>query len=324
MDEMPKRVSPMLAVSGSPFDSDEFAFEIKWDGIRAIAFLDHSHLWIESRNFKPLLPRFPELTGIKDRLEVKQAIVDGEIVVFGPDGKPDFDAVRARNAQKDPIRIADRMRRHPAVFVAFDCLFVDGKSLMSQPLSQRLERLNDILSEGGHLQKSRPVPCQGTAFFEAIKQKSLEGMVAKRLSSPYQPGVRSPHWIKVRNVKQVDCVIGGWIPKEKHRIKSLLLGLYDWKKNLEYIGSVGTGFSADDESALLAVLRPLRRMTSPFNAVAQSIAHSAQWVEPKVVCTVEYLTLTREGHLRHPVFRGLRTDQDAGRCLLDSEYDQVR
>lgn len=318
MKPVPKGIRPMLATPGEPFDSGEYRFEIKWDGIRAIAYKDHGAFWIETRQLIPALPRFPELASVARRIRSSQAVLDGEIVVPGDDGRPDFDAARARSAQGSARAILQAQREHPALFVAFDCLFLDGEELFAAPLSHRIERLWEACEPTEPLLLSKGVVGAGTALFQQVSAQGLEGIVAKRLDSPYLPGERSVHWIKVRAVRRADCVVGGFVPKGERHLKSLLLGLYDADR-LVYVGRVGTGFSLEENRSIRAALESLRAPDPPFAATPREAAKEAVWVLPRLVACVEYLTLTGAGHLRHPSFKGLRTDKEPSSCSVASE-----
>lgn len=319
MTAVPRHVRPMLATAGRPFDSERHRFEVKWDGIRALAYLDGPDFWLESRNLTPVLPRFPELASTKAAIRAKTAVLDGEIIVPGPDGAPDFDLVRSRNAQTRQAAVAEASRRWPAVYVAFDVVFRDGQSLFDEPLESRLEHLSAVVAPGERILLSQGITGPGTAFFETVAARGLEGVVGKELSSPYRPGVRSREWIKVRNVREADCVIGGYVPKGGRRFKSLILGLYDDDLRLHYVGHVGTGFSERESARLGEAFEAMTSPTCPFAAIPREATASARWVAPRLVCTVEYLTLTGSGHLRHPAFRRLRFDKDPHACLISVE-----
>lgn len=312
----------MLATSGDAFNSATHTFELKWDGVRALAYKDQERFWLTTRNLKPALPRFPELARVVDAIGADQAILDGEIVTFGGDGRPDFDLVRSRNAQRDPRAIARSQEASPAVYVAFDCLYRDGKDLMATPLRRRQEYLRAIVTESDVVSVPRGISVQGEAFFRAAARQGLEGIVAKELDSVYQPGKRSRDWIKVRNVRTADCVIGGYVPKAGGYLKSLLLGLYDSTQSLRFIGHVGTGFTDAENQSLRAGLDRLKCEESPFSTIPAAYARSTNWTHPRLVCTVEYLTLTGNAHLRHPTFRGLRLDKEPHECRVETELQR--
>lgn len=308
----------MLAVPGEPFDSPQHTFEVKWDGVRALAYKDGDRFWITTRNLKPALARFPELSDLPAALAAARVVIDGEIIVFGADGRPDFDRVCARSAARSPAAIARSARSFPATYIAFDCLWRDGEDLMPLPLKERRRHLREVILPSPHLAAPEGVEGQGRAFFAATAAEGLEGMVAKDLTSPYQPGKRSPSWVKVRNVKSADCVIGGFVPRGEHFLKSVLLGLYDAGRLL-YVGHVGSGFSQDENRELRALLGAIPAARPPFAAIPPACARGAVWTQPHLVCTVEYLTLTSQGHLRHPVYRGIRSDKDPKQCHYEIE-----
>ena len=319
MSPIPTGIVPMLATPGEPFDSPDFFFEVKWDGIRAIAYRDGSAFWIETRGAKQALPRFPELAGIRTAIRSEAAVLDGEIVVFGDDGRPDFDIARARNAQTSPAAIAASSARHPALFVAFDCLAIDGTSIMSEPFATRRDALLKGVRQTERIAVTHGVLRTGRDYFRALSGLGLEGMVGKALSSPYRPGIRSKEWIKVRSVKEVDCVVGGFLPKEPGLLKSLLVGLYDGDGELRYLGHVGTGFDSREAPVIRKALERIRSTDCPFGHVPLDAAKGAVWVLPRLVCRVQCLALTPNGRLRHPVYKGMRTDKAPRECLLETE-----
>lgn len=321
MKPLPRGVRPMLATAGRPFDSKEHYFEIKWDGIRAIAYKDGGDFRLETRSLRPALPRFPELAGVAGSVRAKRVVLDGEIVAVGDDGRPDFERVRARSAQASPAAIRRAAREHPALYVAFDCLFHDGEELFAAPLAERVERLWNVCDPGGFLALSRGVVGPGVAFFEQAASQGLEGVVAKRLSSAYLPGERSADWIKIRAVKCADCVVGGFVPKGELHVKSLLLGLYDGER-LTYAGRVAAALPAVENRSLRAVLERLRTPDPPF-LEAPPDAAGAVWVLPRLVAEVEFLERTKAGRLRHPRFKGLRFDKEPTSCQLATELPRA-
>ncbi len=309
----------MLATPGEAFDSPDHFFEVKWDGIRALAYKDGDSFWMETRNFKQALPRFPELRAVKDAIKSDRAVIDGEIVVFGASGLPDFDAARARNAQKTPLAIATASASRPAVYIAFDCLVLDGKEIMPLPFSKRRDALLDTVRKCDRTIVTHGSLEHGRAYFEALAAQGLEGMVAKALKSPYIPGTRSKAWIKVRDVKSADCVVAGYSPNGRDQIKSLIAGLYNDAGDLLYVGHVGTGFSSQERVEIRNALERIRVSESPLDQYPIASGRDALWVRPCLVCRIEYLTLTQNGHLRHPTFKGFRTDKDPEECLLAHE-----
>lgn len=321
---LPSRIRPMLAVPGEPFDSDDFWFEVKWDGFRSIVFLE-GKTRLQSRNLQDLTPFFPELQGLH-ALARDQAVLDGEIVLPNR-GRPDFQRLQARvRGGRDPVRAWAAARRWPVVYVAFDLLFADGRDLRPLPLEERRAALLEQISPGDNLIVSEAVAGAGVSLYQACLAQGLEGVVAKRRGSPYLSGRRSRYWIKIRAERAIDAVIGGYtLQAGGMRLKALLVGAYPPPPAssgptpggpLVYLGRVGTGWSARTAADLLHPLRSLSRPACPFRQVPPSEARDARWVEPRLVCTVRYLALTGEGRLRHPSFRGLRADKDPEECWL--------
>ncbi|HEX9914029.1 MAG TPA: hypothetical protein VGB32_03840, partial [Candidatus Bathyarchaeia archaeon] len=249
--------SPMLARPAErPFDDPDWVFEVKWDGIRAIAYVGEN-LSVRSRNNKELTGSFPELEELKEL--TSDAVLDGEIIVF-KGGRPDFRAVAKRNQLTNPAEVEEARAMSPATYVVFDVLEKDGVSLIDRPLSERLEILGMVLGRGRYVVQSVPVKEHGVDYYEAAVKRDLEGVVAKRLSSTYQPGTRSGDWLKVKRVKSCDCVVFGFTPGEGIRsdtFGALLLGLYDDGRPV-YVGRVGTGFADADLKGIRSTLDGMR------------------------------------------------------------------
>lgn len=304
---------PMLAVAASPFSNPEFLFEIKWDGYRCLAYLE-AGTRLRSRNLKDLTATFPELGNLHERVEGLPALLDGEIVVFTERG-PDFAALQERGRLERAEHAAAAAARRPAVYLAFDILYHRGESLMERPLQERKEILRASIKPGPHLIVTDYVGGEGEAYFAAAVKAGLEGVVAKRLDSPYLPGRRSLLWRKIRAVKSADAVICGYEPGTGGRpLASLILGAYR-DGRLVYIGKVGTGFA---EAEAMILHRALEKIRVPVPSLAVPRGHLRQprWVQPSLVCTVHYAAVTRDGRLRHASFRGLRYDKGPEECGL--------
>gem|GEM_PF-2653131 len=237
--------SPMLALPAErPFDDPGWVFEVKWDGIRAIAYVGET-LSVRSRGDKELLGSFPELEELRQL--TSDAVLDGEIIVMR-DGRPDFRAAVQRNQLTSPAEIEEARSKNPATYVVFDILEKDGVSLIDRTLKTRLQALGKALRQGRYVVVSAPVEEHGVDYYEAAVRRGMEGVVAKRLSSTYQPGSRSSDWLKIKRVKSCDCVVFGYTPGEGARADTfgaLLLGLYDEGRPV-YVGRVGTGFTDAD------------------------------------------------------------------------------
>jgi DNA ligase D-like protein (predicted ligase) len=304
-------------VSGELFSSDLHLYEPKWDGIRCLAFAAKPPRFL-SRNGHDISACFPELAALGQRIRAREWVLDGELIVLDSSGKPSFDLARDRNLLQDSGRIRRSAEATPAVFIAFDLLYRAGEPLFDLTLAARRRLLEEILSPSDIVRLSPAVRNGGQAFHSAAVAAGLEGTVIKALSSPYLPGRRSKHWIKIRQVSAADCVIGGYTAGG-HGFRSLLVGQYD-DAELVYLGHVGTGFSAAQKEVIVQALERITAAQSPFPAVPPAAAKGATWVRPAVVCTVEYLTWTGEGLLRHPVFRGIRSDKAAAECILQEDH----
>lgn len=306
-------LKPMLAVKGEPFDSEEYLFEVKWDGYRVLAYLDAGFTELRSRNRLDMTATFPELDKI--HLQVKQlpALLDGEVVVFSG-GKPSFGSLQSRGRLSDPLKIKSASLKTPAVYLVFDILYVDGRPVIGEPLSRRKEILADAVTGGPSLVVTDFVTGGGVLFARAAREQGLEGVMAKALGSPYLPGKRSPYWKKIRHTEEVELAICGYRPgKGGRRLGALLLcGHNDGK--LVFAGRVGTGFDRETEDDLIKRLTPLRT-DRPLPAVPREELRDTIWVRPELVCTVEYLEKTADGYLRHPSFKGLRFDKAVGETV---------
>ncbi|KJS18467.1 MAG: ATP-dependent DNA ligase [Peptococcaceae bacterium BRH_c4b] len=306
----------MLAVSSEPFDSPGHLYEIKWDGYRGLAYLDGG-TEILSRNLLDIGLKFPELGQLHKKVGGQPAIIDGEIVVF-ENGKPSFAGIQSRGRSALPGRINQGSIERPAVFVAFDVLYREGKSVMDLPLGERKKLLGEIVSPGDEIILSQYISESGVDFYNACAGEDLEGVVAKALESPYLPGRRSPYWKKFRHTQEADLIICGYQPSRDGRsLGSLVLGA-SLEDRLVYQGKVGTGFSNSEAESLLDALGKIETNFAVLN-VPPAEKKQTRWVKPLLVCTVNYLTTTAEGYLRHPVYRGLRWDKSPGECLVATE-----
>ncbi|MFZ5642422.1 MAG: non-homologous end-joining DNA ligase [Bacillota bacterium] len=307
-------IKPMLAVNSKPFDSEEYLFEVKWDGYRALAYLDSNYTELRSRNQLDISGLFPELQQIHKNVKRLPALLDGEVVVF-MGGKPSFQALQSRGRLKDSLKIRGSMDKYPAYFLAFDILYVSGQPVMGEQLQGRKAMMKENVTADSRLIIPEFLVGEGLLFWEAVKGRGLEGAVAKALKSPYLPGKRSPYWKKIRHTKEADLVVCGYrVGKGGRRLGSLLLcACRDGKK--VYLGKVGTGFTRDLEEDLLKKLGSLH-VEKPPVAVPREESVGVVWVRPELVCAVEYLERTAEGYLRHPSFKGLRFDKDAAECSI--------
>lgn len=319
----PARLRPMLARAGPlPPDDGRWAMEMKWDGIRALAYVRGGRLRLASRTGETITAAYPELTGLAPALAGRQVLLDGEIVVLGAGGWPDFEALQQRIHLRSGRAAARLAATVPVTYLAFDLLHLNGLSLLDAPYRQRRTMLEALHLEGPHWQTPPSFTSVPAAeLLEVSRQHALEGVVAKRLDSRYEPGRRSGSWIKTKNRWQQEVVVGGWQPGAGTRagqLGSLLAGVYE-EGGLAYAGHIGTGFSQAALTRLGHLLAPLRRGTCPFaTPVPAAQARTAIWVEPLIVIDVSFTGWTRAGRLRAPSYRGLRQDKDPAEVVRET------
>lgn len=312
-------ISPMLATLGSVNDidddnnaSDQWAFEMKWDGIRAVAVVDEHGARMVSRNEKDLTDAFPELTEpLKAATGGHRVVLDGEIVTQGRTSAPSFGRLQHRLGRSGADAVA-ASGKIPAQLVVFDLLERDGKKLTSQPYTRRRETLFDTVDGAASDAVLLPEACEGSLreAMDASKERGLEGVMAKRLTSRYQAGKRARTWVKIKHERAQEVIVAGW-RAGKREIASLLLGLPD-DDGIRYIGSVGTGFDSQDIGDFQKKFRSRSRKTSPLHSVPASAARDAHWIRPDLVGEVAFGEWTAYGRLRHPRWRGWRPDKSPG------------
>jgi bifunctional non-homologous end joining protein LigD len=306
--EMPAALEPMLAtlVEKAP-RGEEWLYEVKWDGIRAIAFLDSEEVRITSRSGLRCERQYPELAVVPHQIGGQTAILDGEIAVLDEKGVSRFHLIQPRISNADPNSISHLSRTTPVVYFAFDLLYLDGYDLRGVALSKRRELLHQVLTPGGVLRISEVFPGAGEELLEAARGIGLEGVVAKHASSAYESR-RSREWLKIKIVGEQEFVIGGFTAPQGDRdhFGALVLGLYDEGK-LRWVGNVGTGFDQKLLTSLFAKLKPLIVKECPF-AERPKPDKGMTWVKPELVCQVRYANWTQDHRLRAPVFHGLRND----------------
>jgi bifunctional non-homologous end joining protein LigD len=330
-EPMPERIVPMLARAGTlPIEERGWAYEIKWDGLRAITFSEPGRLRLQSRNLREIGPSYPELARLGRALGAHRAILDGEIVVLEPDGRPSFGALAARMGVSAPARAKRLAESMPVTYVIFDLLWLDGHSLMERPYRERREALAGLQLRGERWQTPDYIEARGRETLAASEQAGLEGIIAKRLDSPYEPGRRSGAWIKLKNVRHEELLIGGWMPgqgRRRERIGALLMGERTGDGTLRYAGRVGSGMGEAELEALAAALGPLERSDSPFDGGGAKPPRGAVFCEPRLRAVVAFREWTREGMLRQASFERLVEDagvRDGGLNVVEQRGERAR
>jgi len=318
---MPSRLEPMLATIGDhPFSDPNWLFEIKWDGVRALAWIDDGALTLRARNGAEITGRYPELAALPAAVSARQAILDGEIAAIDARGLSDFGLLQERMHVRAPAE--SLISRVPVVFFAFDLLYCDGYDLRRSPLIERKQLLQRLLHTSEKFRFSDHQLEHGKELFELARGTGLEGIVAKRLDSPYV-SERSMNWVKLKVTQTVDAVVGGWTAPRTAAIPlgALLLGLYQGKK-LRFIGHVGTGFDGKKLQELSGKLKKLASSSCPFDVVPET-NENPSWVSPNLVARVKFSGWTQENALRHPVFIALREDARPADCQWETEVAPV-
>jgi bifunctional non-homologous end joining protein LigD len=313
---MPEKIVPMMARTATlPRDDEHWAFEVKWDGVRAICHSEPGRMRLHSRNLLDITPRYPEVGRLNRALSHHRAVLDGEVVALDADGKPSFGALQRRMHVSGEAAVRRLAKETPVTYVIFDLLWLDGHSLMELPYTERRARLAELeLGDGGRWRVPDYVVGHGEQLLAATEQQGLEGVIAKRLDSPYEPGRRTPCWLKIKNVERQEVVVGGWVPgdgKRRDRIGALLVGVRDDDGALRHVGRVGTGFTEAELDRLAEKLRPLEREDSPFAPGGPKIPRGAVFADPELVAEVEFREWTDGGQLRAPSYKGLRDDKPA-------------
>ncbi|MDQ3940610.1 MAG: non-homologous end-joining DNA ligase [Actinomycetota bacterium] len=324
-DPLPQLEPMQATLVKDPFDDDRWIFEPKWDGVRTLAVCSFDETLLLSRRGNETTAIYPEFAKLHERLVCLDAIVDGEIVAMSG-GRPSFERLQSRINLGNEREIARAMKAIPVTFIAFDVLYMDGSSLLSRPVEERKEILDELVVTSENVQVSPYVRGTGRALYDAACEQHLEGVVAKKLGGPYRPGRRGREWLKIKTVHDAELVIGGWSRGEGSRSSSfgaLLVGSYD-DDGLRYVGSVGTGFSEKTIEGLLPRLRDLEDTTCPFTIDPRKVGsgpfgkvvRDPHWVRPELVAKVEFRELTATGRLRAPSFKGLDNEKAPEDCLF--------
>lgn len=293
---LPAFVLPMIPKRTQPFDSAQHLFEIKWDGIRTLAFVEAENYRLVNRRQDVLTNRYPELAGLRN--PPAGTVLDGELIVLNCEGKPDFELLLARERSRAPRKIASLSRTLPVTYLVFDLLYHRGEPILNQPLAERRQRLQELLTRYPceRVVFSEGITGPGATFFAEACKQGLEGVVAKRLDSRYLPGRRTDAWLKFKRSETFPCVIIGFMPARHDDFNSLILAT-NVEGRLRPVGEVGTGFNRRMRERLNGLLRERRRPKPLVPCRAKAI-----WVDPGLYCTVTCMERTRDGALRAPVF----------------------
>ncbi|HVF32294.1 MAG TPA: non-homologous end-joining DNA ligase [Acidimicrobiales bacterium] len=323
-EPFPASMVPMLASpspdglpTGGP--DEDWAHELKWDGVRALAYLQGGALRLESRNLNDITPRYPELHGLDTAMPGHDLVLDGEVVAFDPEGRPSFSLLQTRMHVIGERKVAALVGAAPLAYLIFDVLHVDGASTRDLPWTERRRLLEDLGLQGSGWQTPKAHVGNGPAVLEASRAGGLEGVVAKRTSSLYSPGKRSKEWLKIKNTCRQEVVVGGWLPgagNRTGRIGALLAGYHDDEGRLRFAGKVGTGFTDSELTRLGKLFARLDRPTSPFD---DKVPYKlARFLEPSLVAEIEFTEWTHNGTLRHPSYKGLRDDKPASAVVRET------
>jgi bifunctional non-homologous end joining protein LigD len=323
-DPLPRSVVPMKATAGPLPEGDEWSYEVKWDGMRALAFVDGGRLRVQSSNERDVTVSWPELVDLPEALPVTTALLDGELIATDERGRPSFSRLQQRMHLTNPAEARRRAALVPVSYVVFDLLHLDGHDLMGQPLADRRRLLEGVV-EPGRAWRCSPVHDDGAALLAAADEQGLEGVVAKRVDSTYQPGTRTRLWRKVKVRRRQEMVVGGWLPGEGTRaghLGALLVGYHDTAgggRPLRFAGRVGTGYTDAELRRLAARLEPLATDVCPFDPPPPraDLVRGARWVRPELVAELAFAEWTDDRRLRHPSYLGLRTDKAAGEVTRD-------
>ncbi len=312
---MPSAIAPMkAALTTAPPRGDDWLFEIKWDGVRAICFVDRESVRLLSRTGHSCEKQYPELSVISHYIAADQAILDGEIAALDETGVARFELIQPRIAQSDPNSVAHLARSRPVVYFAFDLLYLNGYDLRQVALIERKRLLETILTPAPPLRLSEHFPGAGKAMLDAARETGVEGIVAKHANSRYESR-RSNEWLKMKIVQRQEFIICGFTTGERDPFGALVLGLYDRGK-LIWVGNVGTGFDQKTLAFLHQQLEPLRVPGTPFPD-APKVARDVTWVKPELVAEVKFANWTGDSKLRAPVYLGLRPDADPSDCVRE-------
>lgn len=318
-----QKIKPMLAYPSEPFNSRDFLYEIKFDGTRCISYIDAEDKTVKMLNRRMVYfqDRYPELTDMWKDVKAKRVILDGEVVIFEK-GKPNFYKLAEREHVESKVRIELLSKILPASYVVFDILYKDGKELVNLPLIERKKILDRTVKGGSRLLLSEYVLEKGKAFFNTVKKRGLEGVMAKRIGSPYLMGERSKLWLKLKAVQTLDTLIVGYTTGtgKREKLGSLIAACY-YRGKLKYVGKIGTGFTEESISSLLKKLKKLKVEKCPIQPepdLKLPLDRKPVWVKPKLVCEAKFMNLSKDLVMRAPSYIRLREDKNPEDCILEA------
>jgi bifunctional non-homologous end joining protein LigD len=305
-----------------PFSDDDWLFEIKWDGYRAVAFIENGKIRLVSRNQNEFTPEFPELQALAKEVNAKEAVLDGEIVALDEHGRPSFSLMQQRSGLTIGPKRRAKDRSVPIAFYAFDLIYADGYDLSRVDLEKRKEALASLLRTSELIRYSEHFIGQGEELYRAAREQKLEGIVAKKRNSCYIQK-RNREWLKMKVTMRQECVIGGYTDPRGSRehFGSIVLGLYDDEERLVPVGQAGSGFTEATHEAMWKKLKPLEEAKSPF-AMKPESSRRLHYVRPELVAEIKFTEWTHEGQsgaikMRAPVFQGLRSDKKPQECRFE-------
>jgi len=324
-EAMPEHLPPMLASPGRlPESEDGWAFEVKWDGVRAITYWRPGRMRIESRNLNDISSRYPELRALGRQLGAREAVLDGEVVAFDEHGRPSFERLARRMHVSSDAAVRRLEREIPVTYAIFDVLYLDGRITMGLSYRERRQLLEQLDLNGASWQTPAYHEGDGRELLMVTAEHNLEGILAKRLDAPYRPGERREEWLKIKNTNRQEFVIGGWLQGKGRRagtLGALLVGYYEGEgegRSLRYAGRVGTGFNEAELERLTAALAARGRRMSPFGPHGVQPPRGARFVKPELVAEIEFSRWTRDRVLRHSSYQGLRSDKPAAEVEMET------
>jgi DNA ligase D-like protein (predicted ligase) len=310
---VPDRLRPMLPMpAAEPFDSHEYAFEVAWHGIRALARIDRGQVRLWGRDLRDLTGRYPEVQALA-AIAPPETIVDGELIVADGEGRPDSVALDKRQQAANPEGVARAVAAQPVTYVVYDLLYLAGRSLLNLPLVRRRPRLSDAIRSSARIYVAEAVAEDGLALFDAAQERGLEGIVAKRYDSPYRPGQRHPDWLAIEAIRHQDFAVIGFIPEAGDRLlEALIIATYDGR-GYQPAGRVGGGFDAGTSKRLRKTLDALPGAPAPTDA--RWVDDRICWVQPRIVVSVRYSEWDGSGQVRFPIFSALRPEVSPQECV---------